>query len=389
MTVTNEQKQLLQQTVYVLKDYGRAVMTGFYAALFKEHPEYRNFFNPTNQATGKQPEAFAATIAAFVDNLDSPDALVPQMSRLSSKHRAVGVRPENYPVVGEYLVQAIVDALGDKGTPQVTAAWKALYDSMAQTFIAKEKELYAQLGSNPANQGFVPFTVVAKEVVASGPTYVITLARQDGGQLWNYNPGQYITVRVEVNGFANNGHYTLLEPYNGTNYKIALKLGNKTDQNTVTNEEIVNNRAVNSTVLVSAPAGSFSLGANAGSYVFISGGSSIAALLPLINQLNQQGQASKVTVIQSVKNEDYAAFAAKLHNILPAGQYLILTEENPISKKTLQGRVQADTEVYVSGSEMFIELAQAALVGANVKSSQVHVKSIEPTLGLLKNIKKQ
>ena len=107
-----------------------------------------------------------------------------------------------------------------------------------------------------------------------------------------------------------------------------------------------------------------------------------------INQLNQQGQASKVTVIQSVKNEDYAAFAAQLHSMLPPGQYVILTAENPISKKNLQGKVQADTEVYVSGSEMFIELAQAALVGANVNPSQVHIKSIEPTLGLLKNIKK-
>jgi nitric oxide dioxygenase len=388
MTVTSEQKQLLQSTVYVLKEHGRAVMTSFYASLFKNHPEYRNFFNPTNQATGKQPEAFAATIVAFVDNLDNSDALVPQMSRLSSKHRAVGVRPENYPTVGKYLIQAITDALGDKNTPEVAAAWQALYNAMASVFIKKEKELYEQLGNNPADKGFVPFTVLKKEVVASGPTYVVTLARQDGGKLWKYQPGQYVTLRVEIDGIANNGHYSLLEPYNGSTYKVALKQGNKNDQNTVTTEEVINNRPLNSTVLVSAPAGGFSLVNDAKSSLFISGGIGIASLLAQILALNQQGKASSVTLIQCVRNEDYAAFAAKLHNILPAGQYIILTEQDPISKKHLQGKVQPDTQVYASGSEMFLDLVQSALVGANVPASQVHIKSIEPTLGLLKNIGK-
>ena len=179
MSVTNEQKQLLKQTANVLKENGKQIMTKFYAALFKDHPEYHNYFNATNQTTGKQPEAFAETIYYFVQYLDNLDAMKPQMSRLSSKHRAVGVKPELYPTVGKYLVEAIKQELKDKATPEVVAAWQALYSLMSSVFIKREKELYAELGSE-ADQGFVSFTVTKKDNIAAGPTYLLQLERKDG-----------------------------------------------------------------------------------------------------------------------------------------------------------------------------------------------------------------
>ena len=387
MTLTEEQKQFVKSTAPVLKEHGRAIMTSFYASLFRSHPEYRNFFNPTNQATGKQPEAFAQTIYYFVQNLDNLDVMKPQMSRLSSKHRAVNVKPENYPTVGKYLVQAITEALGDKNTPEAAAAWQALYNTMASIFIKQEKELYEQLG-NEVDKGFVPFTVVKKEPVASGPTYVVTLARQDGGKVWNHTPGQYITLRIEKGGVAYNGHYTILDPPGSNTYSVALKLGNNADQNIITTEEIIRNRDINSTVLVSAPAGTFGLVNDAKNHLFIAGGIGIASLLAMISALNQQGKTSSTSVIQCVRSEEYAAFAGKLHNIVPQSQYLILTERDPISKKHLEGKLQPDTQVYISGSEMFLALVEYALTGAGHPRSQIHIKSIEPTLGLLKSIGK-
>ena len=193
MTVTQEQKKLLQSTSNILKENGKEIMSKFYDTLFSEHPEYRNYFNQTNQETGKQPDAMAETIYQFVQHLDNLDDMKPQMSRLSSKHRAVGVKPELYPTLGKYLIGTIVQALGSKATPDVSAAWNALYSLMTQTFIEREKQLYAELGDNEADKGFVPFTIIKKDTIANGPTYLLTLERQDGGQLWKYTPGQYIT----------------------------------------------------------------------------------------------------------------------------------------------------------------------------------------------------
>lgn len=221
--------------------------------------------------------------------------------------------------------------MGDKNTFEANAAWQALYDTMASIFIQQEKELYEKLGSE-VDKGFVPFTVVKKEHVASGPTYLVTLARQDGGKVWSYNAGQYITLRIEEGGVIHNGHYTLLDPPGSNIYSVALKLGNSADQNIITTEEITRNRHVNSTVLVSAPAGTFGLVNVAKNHLFIAVGIGIASLLAMISALNQQGKAPSTSVIQCVRSEEYAAFAGKLHNIIPRSQYSILTERDPISE---------------------------------------------------------
>ena len=386
MTVTQEQKQLLQSTANVLKDNGKDIMSKFYAALFKEQPEYRNYFNQTNQETGKQPEAMAETIYQFIQYLDNLDAMKPQMSRLSSKHRAVGVKPELYPTLGKYLIGAITQALGSKATPEVVAAWNALYSQMASTFIEREKKLYAELGDSDADKGFVPFTITKKDSIANGPTYLVTLERQGGGKLWNYTPGQYITIRIEKNGVQHQGHYTLVEPSNGKNYTIAFKQGKKTDQNIIVNDEIASNRQVGGTVLVSGPAGSFGAVDGAKSNLFIGGGIGIASLMAIINQLVQQNKASSISVVQCVRAQGDAAFGEQLKKQLPQGQYVLLTEKETIAKSYLDGKVNADTQVYISGSEAFLALVQKALAGFNLPKSQIHIKSIEPTLGLLKAI---
>jgi nitric oxide dioxygenase len=388
MTVTAEQKKLLQSTANVLKEDGKEIMAKFYSNLFREHPEYRNFFNETNQKTGKQPAAMALTIYYFVENLDNLEKMTPQMARVSAKHRATFVRPEYYPVVGKYMLEAIKDSLGKQGTPDVVAAWQALYNLMASTFIKEEKELYAKLGNNEAEQGFATFTIQKKEVVAGGPTYAVTLTPKNGGKVPPYQSGQYITLRVEKNGVLHNGYYPVIESYNGNNYTVAFKQGYDTEQNSIVSEEIVRNYVVGSYILVSPPAGSFALASDAKNHLFISGGIGITSFLAMLEDLQKQGKASSATLVQCVRTEFHAAFADKLRNILPQGQYLILTQEDPISKEHLQGKVKSDTHVYLSGSEVFIAMAENALSSFNVPKSQIHYKSIEPTLRLLKSLGK-
>jgi nitric oxide dioxygenase len=386
MTLTAEQKTLLLPHVHIMKDNGKQITTKFYNTMFEEHPELRNFFNQTNQKTGKQPIALAQTVYYFAQNLDNLDAMTPQMSHISSKHRAILVKPEHYPIVGKYLLQAIKEFLGNKATPELMAAWQGLYDLIAATFIKQEKELYAKLGNNESDKGFVAFTVTKKEQIASGPIFSFKLERQDNGKLFDYFPGQYVTLRIEKNGILHHGHYPLVEPFNGHTYTIAAKPGNDLEQNSIVSEELIFNRTVGSTVLVSAPAGSFRLASNAKSHLFISGGIGVSNMLPLIQELNQQGKAASATLIQCVRTEGHAAYAATLQKILPKDQYIILTQEEPISKSHLEGKLNSDTHVYLAGSEAFLAMADNALASFNVPKSQLHVRSIEPTLRLLKEL---
>jgi nitric oxide dioxygenase len=389
MPLTDEQKNLLLPHVSIMKDNGKEITTKFYSKMFEEHPELRNFFNQTNQKTGKQPIALAQTVYYFAQNLDNLDVMIPQMARVSSKHRAILVKPEHYPIVGKYLIQAIKEYLGDKATPELMAAWQALYNLIASTFIKLEKELYAKLGNDDQDKGFIAFVVLQKEQIASGPIYSFKLERQNNGKLFDYFPGQYITVRIEKGGVLHHGQYPLIEPFNGHTYTIGVKQGNDLDPNSIVSEELIGNRQVGSTVLISAPAGSFQLAKDAKNHLFISGGIGITSFVALLQELNQQGKAASATLIQCVRTEGHAAYASTLQKILPKGQYLILTQEEPISKAHLEGKLQPDTHVYVSGSEVFLTMAENALAGFNVPKGQLHMRSIEPTLRLLKNLDKK
>ncbi|CAF3627193.1 unnamed protein product [Rotaria sp. Silwood1] len=361
MSVTNEQKQLLQSTVSAVREQGKSISTKFYEALFQNNPEYRNFLNETNVKSGKQGAAIIETVCCFIENIDNLDVMMPQMSRLSSKHRAVTVQPEHYPTLGKHLLQTIKEHLGNKATPEVMTAYEALLGLMSSIFIKREKELYSQLGND---KGFIPFNITKKETISSGSTCVFTMQRQDGGKPWPYTVGQYITIRIEKDSKLQHGHYMLLEPDNGSTYSIACREGH-VDQNIIVSEELIRNRQVNSTVLVSGPAGSFGLVSDAGHHLFIAGGIGIASLMGMINALNRQGKANLTTVVQCVQSQDRAAFADQLQNMLPKGQYVMLTKDTPISKNHLEGKLQQGTHVYVSGSETFLDAVENVLAQAN------------------------
>jgi hemoglobin-like flavoprotein len=68
--------------------------------------------------TGSQQQALAGSVAAFATGLlasnSAPEKL---MSRIAHKHASLGIKPEQYQVVHDELMGAIVDILGDAVTP--------------------------------------------------------------------------------------------------------------------------------------------------------------------------------------------------------------------------------------------------------------------------------
>ena len=135
MRVTEEQKGLVKSTASVMKDHAKEITTKLYVRLFEEHPEFRNFFNQTNQNIGKQSAALALAVFYFAENIDNLEVMKGQMAHICSKHRSILVKREHYPIVGKYLLQALKDFLGDKATPELMAAWQVVYDLIAATFV--------------------------------------------------------------------------------------------------------------------------------------------------------------------------------------------------------------------------------------------------------------
>lgn len=135
--------EIIKSTVPVLKTHGVEITTHFYKIMFANNPEVKGFFNMDKQASGEQPTALAMTVLAAAQNIDNLEALLPAVKKIGQRHVEVGILPEHYPIVGQNLLTAIKDVLGDAATDEIIEAWGKAYGVIADVFIQVEQEIYA------------------------------------------------------------------------------------------------------------------------------------------------------------------------------------------------------------------------------------------------------
>jgi len=385
MPITEEQKHIVKSTAPILKENGKEITSIFYKHLFEAHPELLNLFNQTNQKIGSQPLALANTVYFAAENIDNLGVLMPQVKLIAHKHRALTVQPEHYPIVGKYLLQAIAEYLGTKATPEILDAWAAAYDLIASIFIDVEKQLYDELGQDERDKGFVSFTIVKKEKVSNTPIIAFTLERHDGGKIHNYHPGQYITLRIKKGNYFHNRHYSLIQPFDGKTYCIAIKQHIDHDPKGIVSNEIINNYRKGDKILVSLPAGDFTLVDNARHYLFIAGGVGITVLSSMIHELHKQGKSNIATLIHCVPSESHAAFSNQMRSILRRNQYHLLLRGRNILQGLIHDTIKPDTHVYLCGSALFMNKVENYLSECDHPSSHIHAEAYRPSLSLIKN----
>jgi nitric oxide dioxygenase len=114
--------KIVQSTAPVLKEHSKEIGKRFYELLFSKAPDLYNIFNQTNQKRGLQQEALGYAVYAAGEYITNLEAIKPVIERISQKHRAIGIKPEQYPVVGETLLQAVKDVLGGTATDEIIEA---------------------------------------------------------------------------------------------------------------------------------------------------------------------------------------------------------------------------------------------------------------------------
>jgi hemoglobin-like flavoprotein len=152
-----------KSTAPVLAEHGVAITTHFYKRLLDNNPELKNIFNTAHQSTGAQPAALAHAVWAYASNIDNLGALSTAVSRIGHKHASLGVRADQYPIVGENFLSSIKEVLGDAVDKPVLDAWKAAYQQLADIFIDFENNLYKKAEATPGGwKGWRKFTVSRK-----------------------------------------------------------------------------------------------------------------------------------------------------------------------------------------------------------------------------------
>ncbi|MBE9046829.1 bacitracin resistance protein BacA [Pleurocapsales cyanobacterium LEGE 10410] len=133
---------VVKSTAPVIKEHGQTITSRMYEIMFDIHPEVKPQFDMSAQANGTQPAKLATAVYAYATHIDDLGALKAAVDKIAHRHVQTHILPEQYPIVGECLLQAIKDVLGDRATDEVMTAWTEAYQALAEIFINREQQIY-------------------------------------------------------------------------------------------------------------------------------------------------------------------------------------------------------------------------------------------------------
>jgi nitric oxide dioxygenase len=144
--ISRETIDIVKFTAPVLKQHGKTITTRMYEIMFDRYPEVKTQFDMSAQANGTQPAKLAAAVYAYATHIDDLEALKTAVDKIAHRHVVTHVLPKQYPIVGECLLQAIQDVLGDAATKEVMTAWTEAYQVLAEIFINREQQIHQTVG---------------------------------------------------------------------------------------------------------------------------------------------------------------------------------------------------------------------------------------------------
>lgn len=285
--LSSQQRSIIKATVPLLETGGEALTRHFYAMMLEQYPEVRVLFNQAHQASGAQQRALANAVLMYARHIDRLEALGPLVSQIVNKHVALQILPEHYPIVGTCLLRAIREVLGAEiATDEVIDAWAAAYGQLADILIGAEESAYKEHEQAPGGwRGSRDFKVVAK-TRESEEIMSLQLAPADGGAVLVHQPGQYIGLRIIVDGQEQRRNYSLSALSDGREYRISVKRENDGKVSNYLHDHI----QVGDTLELFPPAGDFVLRQSNKPMALITAGVGITPALTMLQAARESGR---------------------------------------------------------------------------------------------------
>ncbi|WP_070885245.1 NO-inducible flavohemoprotein [Pseudomonas argentinensis] len=285
--LSHQQRAIIKATVPLLETGGEALTRHFYAMMLEEYPEVRPLFNQAHQASGAQQRALANAVLMYARHIDRLEALGPLVSQIVNKHVALQILPEHYPIVGSCLLRAIREVLGEEtATDEVIQAWGVAYGQLADILIGAEESAYKEHEQAPGGwRGSRDFKVVAKTPESEEITSFL-LAPVDGGTVLLQQPGQYIGLRMVIDGQEQRRNYSLSARGNGRQYRISVKRETDGKVSNYLHDRI----QVGDTLELFPPAGDFVLRPSSKPLALITAGVGITPALAMVEAARESGR---------------------------------------------------------------------------------------------------
>ena len=310
--LSDRNRPVVEATLPVVGQHIGEIAQRFYGHLFAARPELLDgTFNRGNQARGEQQQSLAGSVATFATALVTTPEHLPQnlLSRIAHKHASLGIRPDQYQVVHDHLMWAIVDVLGDAVTPEVAAAWDEVYWLMADALINQERGLYSARGVRPETV-WRPWKV-EKKIRETADVATFVVHRVDDRLVKNSLPGQYVTVRMAMpDGVHQPRQYSLTRADDGAHRQFTVKRvhgGGQPDGevSTLLHDAV----GIGDVLTLSLPYGDVVLDDGGRPVVFVSAGMGIAPMAGMLSHLVAAGSGLPITLLHA--DVDEASFALR------------------------------------------------------------------------------
>ncbi|MCW2811513.1 MAG: hemin transporter [Friedmanniella sp.] len=392
--LSDRSQAVVAATAAVVAAHADAITARFYPRMFADRPELLGVFNLANQATGEQPKALAASVVAYAVQLIDPAApsFEHVLRRIAYKHVSLGIRPEQYTIVGQHLLAAVGEVLGDAVTAEVAAAWDEVYWLFATQLIALEARLYAASSVDPA-QPLRPYRVV-RRIEETADVISLVLEPDDGGERPAIAPGQYVSVFVDLPDHRRQPRqYTVSSTAVGTRLQITVRrvrgVGGAPDGQV--SSFLHDQVEVGDVLQLSAPAGDFVVDPTDGPLLLASAGAGITTVLPIVEHIARtQPQRSVIVAHADRTAQDHALRETVLHVGRQLDDFTAYTWYETVDPADTRARsgymdltevpLPANVQVFTCGPLPFMRHVRASLMARGVPASNIRYEVFGPDL---------
>ncbi|HEV7976790.1 globin domain-containing protein [Amycolatopsis sp.] len=338
----------------------------FYGMLFTLAPATRDFF-PINMEV--QRGRLVRALVHIVQMVDRPDDLAPFLNQLGRDHRKFGVIPQHYEAVGTALLAALKNHLGADWTNDVERAWAEAF-----TIAARAMQEAAAADTNP---GSWTATVVEHRRI----TWDLALVRLQPEHPVPYLPGQYMSVEVPQRPRL----WRYLSPANAPREDGGMEFHVRAVDGGWVSRAIVSHTQPGDVWRFGPPLGRLGVNrASARDVLMIAGGTGVAPLSSILDDLAQWGENPKVRLYYGGPTREDLYDLEQLRALAAVNPWLTVVpvwERGPAVQGAEQGTLAEvitrqgswpNHDVLVSGSPAMIRATVSRMLVAGSALDQIH-----------------
>lgn len=393
MQLTARQIELVQATIPTLQQHGVQLTRYFYNRMLSNNPELKEIFNLGNQRNDAQPQALANAVLAYAQNITTLHNLSNAITQIAHRHVSLNIQPEQYPIVGTNLLHSISEVLNVPMDSELIAAWRAAYQQLADILIQAEANLYQQQDSTKGGwKGWKKFKIVDKREESSEITSFY-LQPVDNSPLPEYQPGQYISVRVLVPqlGIRQPRQYSLSDSNHVDYFRISVKKEAADQQHDAgyVSTTLHEHYHIGDEIEVTNPTGTFLLHNPDKNTVLISAGVGITPMIAILNTLAAKNNPyQQISFIHACRNSNVLAMHQHIITLQQTMPNLrsYLACENPDTQLVPDkiGQLElseldstllpADADYYICGPKQFMHSQYQALLNLSIPQNQIFME---------------